>query len=86
MNQPRTETSYAWSDSDGNFIAVPGIPPATDPLNAVKVSIVATAKSERMWDMPAIIVIMLVIIAVIASRRRRQRRRAAEAAGHPSQK
>lgn len=41
---PKTETAYAWSDSRGNFTAVLGVPPATDPRNAVKVSIVAAAK------------------------------------------
>ena len=33
-NHPEAQTAYAWSDSDGNFTAVLGIPPATDPRNA----------------------------------------------------
>ena len=32
---------------DGNFTAVLGVPPATDPRNAVKVSIVAAAKKGK---------------------------------------
>ena len=48
-NYPKTETAYAWSDADSNFKAS-RLPPiramlsSTDPRNAVKVSIVATAK------------------------------------------
>ena len=41
VNHPKAQEAYARSDSDGNFTAVLGIPPATDPLNAVRVSIVA---------------------------------------------
>jgi hypothetical protein len=44
VNHPKTQSAYAWSDADGNFTAVLGLPPATDPRNAVKVSIVAVAK------------------------------------------
>ena len=44
VNHPKTDTAYAWCDADGNFTAVLGIPPATDPRNAVKVSIVAAVK------------------------------------------
>ena len=44
VDHPKTRTAYAWSDADGNFTAVLGVPPATDPRNAVKVSIVAAAK------------------------------------------
>jgi hypothetical protein len=47
VNHPKTQTAYAWSDADGNFTAVLGVPPATDPRNAVKVSIVAAAKKGR---------------------------------------
>jgi desulfoferrodoxin (superoxide reductase-like protein) len=47
VNHPKTESAYAWSDSHGNFTAVLGIPPATDPRNAVKVSIVAAAKKGK---------------------------------------
>lgn len=47
VNPPKTETAYAWSDADGNFTAVLGVPPATDPRNAVKVSIVAAAKKGK---------------------------------------
>ena len=46
VNHPKTETAYAWSDADGNFTAVLGVPPATNPRNAVKVSIVAASKKE----------------------------------------
>jgi hypothetical protein len=35
---------YAWGTSDGQFTAVLGLPPATTPLNAVKVAIVAASK------------------------------------------
>lgn len=41
---PKAKSTYAWFDTDGNFTAVLEIPPATDPQNAVKVSIVAAAK------------------------------------------
>jgi hypothetical protein len=44
---PKTETAYSWSDSDGNFTAVFGVPPATDPRNTVKVSILAAAKKRK---------------------------------------
>jgi hypothetical protein len=44
VDHPKAEEAYAWSDADGNFTAVLGIPPATDALNAVRVSIVAAAK------------------------------------------
>jgi hypothetical protein len=37
-------TAYAWSMSEAKFTAVLGIPPAIDPRNAVKVSIVVDAK------------------------------------------
>jgi hypothetical protein len=47
VNHPKTETAYAWSDADGNFTAVLGVPPATDPRNAVKVSIVAASKKGK---------------------------------------
>lgn len=43
-NHPKAKRAYAWSDADGNFTAVLGIPPATDPRNAVKVSIVAESR------------------------------------------
>ena len=46
VNHPKTETAYAWSDVDGNFTAVLGVPSATDPRNAVKVSIVAAQKRK----------------------------------------
>jgi hypothetical protein len=44
VNHPKAKEAYAWSDADGNFTAVLGVPPASDPRNAVKVSIVAAAK------------------------------------------
>jgi len=47
VNDPKTETAYAWSDSDSNVTAVLGVPPATDPRNAVKVSIVAAGKKGK---------------------------------------
>lgn len=47
VTHPKAKSAYAWSDADGNFTAVLGIPPATDPQNAVKVSIVAAAKKGR---------------------------------------
>jgi hypothetical protein len=47
VNHPKTETAYAWSDADGNFTAVLGVPPATDPRNAVKVSTVAAGKKGK---------------------------------------
>jgi hypothetical protein len=47
VNRPKAQEAYAWSDSDGNFTTVLGIPPATDPLNAVRVSIVAAAKKGK---------------------------------------
>lgn len=47
MNHPKTETACAWSDADGNFTVVLGVPPATDPRKAVKVSIAAAAKKGR---------------------------------------
>ena len=46
VNHKRAQKAYAWSDADGNFTAVLGIPPATDPLNAVRVSIVAASKKR----------------------------------------
>jgi hypothetical protein len=46
VNHPKTDTAYAWSTSEGKFTAVLGVPPATDPLNAVKVSIVADSKKK----------------------------------------
>ena len=47
VNRPEVDTAYAWSTSEGKFTAVPGIPPAVDPLNAVHVSIVADAKKWK---------------------------------------
>ena len=47
VKHAKTDTAYAWSDSDGNFTTVLGVPPATDPRNAVKVSIVAAAKKRQ---------------------------------------
>jgi hypothetical protein len=47
VTHPKAKNAYAWSDEDGNFTAVLGIPPATDPQNAVKVSIVAAAKKGK---------------------------------------
>jgi hypothetical protein len=47
VNHPKTATAYASSDADGNFTAVLGVPPATDPRNAVKFSIVAAAKKAK---------------------------------------
>jgi hypothetical protein len=47
VNHPKTETAYAWFDADGNFTALLCVPPATDPRNAVKVSIVAAAKKGK---------------------------------------
>lgn len=44
VTHPKANCCYAWSDAGGNFTAVLGIPPATDPQNAVKVSIVVAAK------------------------------------------
>lgn len=46
VKHAKTDTAYAWSTSEGKFTAVLGIPPATDPLNAVRVSIVADAKKK----------------------------------------
>lgn len=37
---------YAWSTLEGKFTAVLGVPLATGPQNAVKVSIVADAKKK----------------------------------------
>ena len=48
VTHPKAQSAYAWSDADGNFTAVLGIPPATDPQNAVKVSIVAAAKKGKL--------------------------------------
>jgi len=39
VNHPEADAAYAWSTSEGKFTAVPGIPPAADPLKAVHVSI-----------------------------------------------
>ena len=47
VNHAKTDTAYAWSTSEGKFTAVLGIPPATDPQNAVRVSIVADAKKGK---------------------------------------
>jgi hypothetical protein len=47
VNHPQTDTCYAWSTKDGEFTAVLGVPPATDPLNAVRVSIVAESKKGK---------------------------------------
>ena len=47
VKHPKAQTAYAWSDADGKFTAVLGIPPATDPQNAVKVSIVVAAKKGK---------------------------------------
>jgi hypothetical protein len=47
VKHPKAQTAYAWSTSEGKFTAVLGIPPATDPQNAVKVSIVADAKKVK---------------------------------------
>jgi hypothetical protein len=47
VKHPKAQTAYAWSDADGNFTAIIAIPPATDPQNAVKVSIVTAAKKNR---------------------------------------
>jgi hypothetical protein len=44
VNHAKTDTAYAWAASEGKFTAVLGVPPATDPRNAVKISIVADAK------------------------------------------
>jgi hypothetical protein len=46
VTHPKAQAAYAWSDADGNFTAVLGIRPATDPRNAVKVSIVAAGKGK----------------------------------------
>ena len=49
---PKARYAYAWShetDAGGRrYVAVLGIPPATDPQNAVKVSIVAAAKKGKL--------------------------------------
>ena len=47
VNHAKVDTAYAWSTSEGKFTAVPGVPPATDPLNAVRVSIVADGKKWK---------------------------------------
>jgi hypothetical protein len=47
VKHPKAQTAYAWSTADGKFTAVLGIPPATDPQNAVRVSIVADAKKGK---------------------------------------
>ena len=47
VNHADTDTAYAWSTADGKFTAVLGVPPATDPLNAVRVSIVADANKAK---------------------------------------
>ena len=47
VNHPKTETAYAWCNAAENFTAVLGVPPATDPSNAVKVSIVAAGKKGK---------------------------------------
>ena len=47
VKHPQAQMAYAWSTSGGKFTAVLGIPPATDPQNAVKVSIVADAKRGK---------------------------------------
>ena len=47
VNHSETDTAYAWSTADGKFTAVLGVPPATDPLNAVRVSIVADANKAK---------------------------------------
>jgi hypothetical protein len=44
VNHARARKAYAWSTAEGKFTAVLQIPPATDPQNAVRVSIVADAK------------------------------------------
>ena len=44
VNHPETDRCYAWATAAGEFTAVIGIPPATTPLNAVKVAIAAAAK------------------------------------------
>jgi hypothetical protein len=47
VKHPKAQDAYAWSTSKGKFTAVLGIPPATDPQNAVRVSIVADAKKGK---------------------------------------
>ena len=47
VDHPQTNKAYAWSTAEGKFTAVLGIPPATDPVNAVRVSIVADAKKGK---------------------------------------
>ena len=47
VNHAETDTAYAWSTAEGKFTAVLGVPPATDPLNAVRVSIVAESKKGK---------------------------------------
>lgn len=47
IDHPQARTAYAWSDADGNFTAVLGVPPALDPQNAVRVSIVAASKKAK---------------------------------------
>lgn len=47
VTRAKAKEAFAWSDADGNFTAVLGIPPASDPQNEVKVSIVAAAKKGR---------------------------------------
>lgn len=47
VDHKRAKKAYAWSEADGNFTAVLGIAPATEPQNAVKVSLVAAAKKGK---------------------------------------
>lgn len=44
VKHKKAHRAYAWSDSDGNFTAVLGIPPVIGAKNAVRVSIVAAGK------------------------------------------
>lgn len=46
VNHPKADEAFAWSTSEGRFTAVLAIPPATDPQNAVRVSIVADFKKK----------------------------------------
>ena len=46
VNHPKARKAYAWSTAEGKFTAVLQIPPATDPHNAVRVSIVADTKRK----------------------------------------
>jgi len=47
VNHAEADTAYAWSSAEGKFMTVLGIPPAVDPLNAVRVSIVAESKKGK---------------------------------------